>query len=197
MYRIFRGTASRSLLNLEQLNSHACFILVCDADRKIVAWMGKNAGETDQELTITLSVEILKRDLCMYDATEKNIDIIKEGEEKTAQLSYLTGKLWSDNGAYFRKVARAERCKEISNLPLTVAVVERFSSGAFGMRETGHILPDEHGKIVRANFPFVEVNSMVAINVGPWWDLWVARGASPSEEKEAKVNLLKYLVRFT
>lgn len=191
LYRIYKATSQRVPLHLSQLNSIAAFILICDHENRVLIWLGSNCPDSDITFAKEMGLEIFRRDMRNYDATEIT-DIIWEGRENEKQslLKILLDECGSDEGAYRGKKTIAERKNDIENQPLCMSVVEKMPDGMFELLEIGYATPNESGGIGRIPFCPIEVDTIVLTSIENQWDIWIARGNSPEDEEAA----LRYVV---
>jgi len=97
LYRIFCATSQRVPCELSQLNSAAAYLFISDDDERVVVWAGEFATDSDFDLSQELALEVIRRDMRKFDATDVD-DVIYEGEEKQVQelFEYFLDKLWTD-----------------------------------------------------------------------------------------------------
>lgn len=185
MYRVYQLTVQRVPCTLQALNSHGSYVLVCDSETDVVVWIGARCEEGDSTFALTLGLDVVRRDMGFHEETE--ITVVIETKEKADSLGFFLGKLNSDEGQYRRKIARAARLDPLTNSPVLTGVLLREGYN-FQFTKSGTTNVNESdGRVARVQFPEVEQNTVAVINVGNEWDLWVARGASSSDERDAKV----------
>ena len=97
LYRIFCVTSQRVPCELSQLNSAAAYLFISDDDERVIVWAGEFATDSDFDLSQELALEVIRRDMRKFDATDVD-DVIYEGEEKQVQelFEYFLDKLWTD-----------------------------------------------------------------------------------------------------
>jgi hypothetical protein len=187
MYRVYLTTVQRISLDLPQLNSAAAYLLICDDENTVVLWVGQTCTDKDIKFAKEIGLEVLRRDLRNYELT--GIDLViwegKEGNDSKL-LDYFLDKFDCDASTYRGKKVLAERKKPIKNQPISICVMEKLPDFEFELVEVGYAAHDDHGKIDRIPFAPVESNSIVVLNVGDQWDIWIARGNTIAEESSAK-----------
>jgi hypothetical protein len=188
---VYLATSQRVPLQLNQLNSAAAYLLICDADNRVMIWLGSNCPDTDIIFAKEMGLEIFRRDMRNYDATEIE-DIIWEGREaeRPALLKILLAECGTDEGTYRGKRTIAERKNEIENQPLCMSIMEKMPLGTFELLEIGYATPNEAGTIRRIPFSPIELDTIVLTSVDNQWDIWIARGNSPEDEEAA----MKYVI---
>lgn len=191
LYRVYLATSQRVPLQLSQLNSAAAYLLICDADNRVMIWLGSNCPDTDIIFAKEMGLEIFRRDMRNYDATEIE-DIIWEGREaeRPALLKILLAECGTDEGTYRGKRTIAERKNEIENQPLCMSIMEKMPLGTFELLEIGYATPNEAGSIRRIPFSPIELDTIILTSVDNQWDIWIARGNSPEDEEAA----MKYVI---
>ena len=171
LYRVYKSTVQRLPLSLASLNSNAAFILVCDEERCVLGWFGESCDYNDRTKADTLGVEVMKRDLRLYQTTE--MSYIVEGRELPQLLRYFLEKLWTDESAYKGKLVRDKRNHPPENAPVSVGVLDKYFDGTYAVRETAFAAPNAStGAVPRLVFVSVEKNTIAVVNHGEQWDIW-------------------------
>jgi hypothetical protein len=199
MYRIYRESVQRCPLSFKSLNTNASFIIVSDKERLVFVWEGSRASEKDKQLTLELALDILKRDLNETAATNEDIIHIVEGNERHAFLLEMLRVMSFKESDYRSKIARVDRAKDLGdNSEIVVGTIERRSDGDFEIMTTGHQEVNEEGVMPRINFPpILSPSSIIVVQVGDFWDLWISRGAEkePDLEKDVKAYITKKITQ--
>lgn len=189
-YRVYHATSQRMPLEISQLNSAAAYLLICDKDNRVTVWLGSTCTNSDITYAKELALEVYRRDMRNYDATEVET-IIWEGEEnkESELLKYMLEQCGSDEGTYRGKKTIAERKNEIENHPFSMSIMTKLPNACFDLLEVGYAAPNDFGIISRIPFPPIELDTIIVSNIHNQWDVWVSRGNSPTDE----LNALKYV----
>jgi hypothetical protein len=190
MYCVYADTAQRCPLTFKSLNTNASYIVVSDKEKLVFVWEGSNALEADRQLALELALEVMKRDLNVHDATPEDVIHIVEGQEKHILLLEMLRVMSFREADYRSKIARVERSKNLEpNSDIVVGTIERRGDGEFEIMTTGHMSPDEEGRVARINFPpILTASSIIVVQVGEHWDIWISRGAEKDSDLEKDVK---------
>ena len=193
LYRVYNATSQRLPLELGQLNSAAAYVVICDDDNRVTIWLGSTCSDSDITYAKDLALEVFRRDMRNYDATEVE-DIVWEGREAEQPdlLIYILDQCGSDEGTYRGKKIIAERRNEIANQPICMCLVEKAAPGFFELTEVGYASPNDLGTISRIPFSPIELDSIVVSNVSHQWDIWISRGNSQADEE----SVTKYVINL-
>lgn len=198
MYCVYKDTAQRCALSIKSLNTNGSFIIVSDKEKLVFVWEGANASADDQKLALDLGLEVVKRDLNIHDATMDDVVHVVEGNERHALLMEMLRVMGFREADYRSKIARVERSKPLpDNSEIVVGTIERGHDGDFSILTSGHQQPDELGKVPRINFPpILSPSSIIVVQVGEHWDIWVSRGAErePDLEKDVKAFVTRIVM---
>lgn len=172
---------------MSQLNSAAAYLLICDEDERVIIWAGEFSTDSDFDLSQEVALEVVRRDMRKFDATEVD-EVIYEGEEKQSQdlFKHFLEKLWADESAYRGKRVVAERRHKIENMPISLGLLERWSDDSLQYREMAYMAPDENGAIGRIPFVPIEVDTVAVSSIEDQWDIWISRGNGPELEDRIK-----------
>lgn len=190
LYRVFNETVQRVPLHYTSLSSWAAFILVVDSEREAVGWFGEECKLPDRKLASELGLQVLRQDLRKTDATY--FPFTSESNDNLRILRYMLPKIWCDELVYRTKKNVEERKKMCFNNPVSVGMLDKFIDGSYALRETSFASVDEElGSVPRLRFVDVEKNSIVVVNHGDQWDIWVSRGCTDAEEEFARSYVIR------
>lgn len=198
MYRVYKNTLKKNTLDIFTLRTSACFILVCDEDRRVVLWIGAEASEEDEALANESAVDVVLIDHAKSGAQDCSTIYEQEEESDEDVFRYFLSKFSAtgmtdgehhhlvDKNVYWSKKAKSDRLKLVHNIPSDVGVIGKLSNGRMGVLERIFIEPDENGSLQPSPFPEILPNTIVFVNMDTEWELWIARGVTPSDETKAK-----------
>lgn len=192
LYRVFNRTVQRMDLKITSLSSWAAFILVCDADREAVGWFGDSCSLDDRSMAVDLGLQVMRLDLRRYSVT--NFPSITEGNENPKTLRYIASQLWSDEFAYRSKQTCNMRKRGITNVPVSIGVLEKNIDGSLSVRDVALANPGPEGEVPRLSFVPIEIDTIAVVNHGMQWDIWVSRGVSTADEANAKASISRLAI---
>lgn len=184
IYRVYKGSVQRVLLNIKSINSHAAYLITIRSERQVFAWIGSNCESADVDLVNELGVNVLTKDFCQDDII--TIPVMREGSENSELLEIMLDLFWTNSSTYFSKKSVQERKSALINNSVSVGIIEPVTwlSGTYDFQETAFSHPDNTGKVPRLTFAPIEMNTVAYVNIGDHWDIWISRAVSKEEEEK-------------
>lgn len=195
LYRVYKNTFQRQIVEVSSLNSHAAYLILLDDDCAVVGWVGSLCSVEDRDTALQISNEILTRDYGQ--ANPEPISVVSENGEIDELFEAVLEALATDFETFNSKHSISERRNELTNAVISVGVLvpDANCPDGFERIERAFAHPDSEGAVPRVDFVSVEKDTIAYVVIGQQYDLWLARGVSDILQQNAISYMEKMVER--
>eukprot|EP01041_Mallomonas_annulata_P010651 gene10651-22234_t len=177
LIRVLHASIQRVPSSINNLNSNASFILLDEATKKLIVWIGKFCSLIDSRLTENLGSEISNKELKISTASS-HIPIITEAQESAAPADLFSSflKLLNSNLKEYNQLEQ-NRMSHINNTEVILSILEK-NEQSFSKKDIASVTPNDKGIIHKINFNFSSMGgaAVAILVVRPFIYIWIPSG---------------------